>query len=247
MSDISQQGTNFIRDLGEAARQNPVSAALIGMGVFWMLSGRGTAGHRASEMARRTRLDQVPDDAAGEALDAAGPASSSGVRSMRTGISSAAEQVQDGATEVFDTASRFGREQAETAYEYVRSVPETGMEMMQNARSNLTEIFRTQPLALGAVGLAIGAGIAAALPPTEVETDYLGETSGAFKERAQALVAEQATRTAAAAESAISAAAEEARNQGLTVEDAKFAASEISAKMGRVISAAEKKASEGAN
>jgi hypothetical protein len=118
--------------------------------------------------------------------------------------------------------------------------------MMQNARSNLTEIFRTRPLALGAVGLAIGAGIAAALPPTEVETDYLGETSDAFKERAQALVAEQATRTAAAAESAISAAAEEARNQGLTVEDAGFAASEISEKMGRVLSAAGKKASEGA-
>lgn len=158
MSDISEQGANFIRDLGEAARQNPVSAVLIGVGVFWMLSGRGTAGKRASEMTRRSGLHQSRDDA-GEALDAAGPALRSGGRSMRTGIGSAAEQVQDGATEAFDSASRFGREQAETAFEYVRSVPETGMEMMQNARTNLAEIFRTQPLALGAVGVAIGVEI----------------------------------------------------------------------------------------
>jgi hypothetical protein len=246
MSDISEHGANFIRDLGEAARQNPVSAVLIGVGVFWMLSGRGTAGKRASEVTRRSGLHQFRDDA-GEALDAAGPALRSRSKSMRTGIGSVAEQVHDGATEAFDSASRFGREQADTAYEYVRSVPETGMEMMQNACTNLAEIFRTQPLALGAIGVAIGAGIAAALPPTEVETDYLGETSDAFKEGAQALLAEQATRTAAAAESAIGAAAEEARNQGLTIEDAKFAAIETSAKVGRVLSAAGKKASKGGN
>jgi hypothetical protein len=126
--------------------------------------------------------------------------------------------------------------------EYAGSIP--GAEMMENARSNLAELFRTQPLALGAVGLAIGAGIAAALSSTEAETDYLGETSDAFKERAQALVAEQASRAAAAAESGISAAAEEVRNQGLTVEGTKSAASEMAAKLGRVVDAAGKKVSE---
>jgi hypothetical protein len=241
MSDISEQGANFIRDLGEAARQNPISAALIGMGVFWMLSGRGTAGERVREMARRSHLDRIPD-AAGDAFDAAGSTLKSGVESMRTSLSSAAERVQDGAAAVIDNQSRLGREQADMVSEYAGSIP--GSEMMENARSNLTELFRTQPLALGAVGLAIGAGIAAALPLTEVETDYLGETSDAFKERAQALVAEQASRAAAAAESGFSAAAEEARNQGLTVEGTKSAASEMAAKLGRVVDAAGKKVSE---
>jgi len=240
MSDISEQGANFIRDLGEAVRQNPISAALIGMGVFWMLSGRGTAGERVREMARRSQLDHLPD-AAGDAFDAAGSTLKSGVESMRSSLSSAAERVQDGAAAVLDNPSRPGREQADIS-EYAGSIP--GAEMMENARSNLAELFRTQPLALGAVGLAIGAGIAAALPSTEVETDYLGETSDAFKERAQALVAEQASRAAEAAERGISAAAEEARNQGLTVEGTKSAASEMSAKLGRVVDAAGKKVSE---
>jgi hypothetical protein len=240
MSDISEQGANFIRDLGEAVRQNPISAALIGMGVFWMLSGRGTAGERVREMARRSHLDHLPD-AAGDAFDAAGSTLKSGVESMRSSLSSAAERVQDGAAAVLDNPSRPGPEQADIS-EYAGSIP--GAEMMENARSNLAELFRTQPLALGAVGLAIGAGIAAALPSTEVETDYLGETSDAFKERAQALVAEQASRAAEAAERGISAAAEEARNQGLTVEGTKSAASEMSAKLGRVVDAAGKKVSE---
>jgi len=241
MSDISEQGANFIRDLGEAVRQNPISAALIGMGVFWMLSGRGTAGERVREMARRSHLDHLPD-AAGDAFDAAGSTLKSGVESMRSSLSSAAERVQDGAAAVLDNPSRPGREQADMVSEYAGSIP--GAEMMENARSNLAELFRTQPLALGAVGLAIGAGIAAALPSTEAETDYLGETSDAFKERAQALVAEQASRAAEAAERGISAAAEEARNQGLTVEGTKSAASEMSAKLGRVVDAAGKKVSE---
>jgi hypothetical protein len=241
MSDISEQGANFIRDLGEAVRQNPISAALIGMGVFWMLSGRGTAGERVREMARRSHLDRIPD-AAGDAFDAAGSTLKSGVESMRSSLSSAAERVQDSAAAVLDNRSRPGREQADMVSEYARSVP--GAEMMENARSNLAELFRTQPLALGAVGLAIGAGIAAALPSTELEIDYLGETSDAFKERAQALVAEQASRAAAAAESGVNAAAEEARNQGLTVEGTKSAASEMAAKLGRVLDAAGKKVSE---
>ena len=40
MSDISEQTTNFIHDLGDAARRNPLSTALIGMGVVWLFGGR---------------------------------------------------------------------------------------------------------------------------------------------------------------------------------------------------------------
>ena len=32
MTDVAERGSDFIKDLGDAARRNPVSAALIGMG-----------------------------------------------------------------------------------------------------------------------------------------------------------------------------------------------------------------------
>jgi hypothetical protein len=51
MSDISQKTSGFVRDLGEAARQNPLSAALIGMGVLWLFTSGRTV-ERAGEFAR---------------------------------------------------------------------------------------------------------------------------------------------------------------------------------------------------
>ena len=42
MNDISEKATGFVHDLGEAARQNPMSAALIGMGVLWLFSNGRT-------------------------------------------------------------------------------------------------------------------------------------------------------------------------------------------------------------
>ena len=116
--------------------------------------------------------------------------------------------------------------------------------MFETARSNLTELFKAPPLALGAVGLAIGAGIAATLPPTEVEAAYLGETSDTVKAKAAEIAAEQTDRATKVAEGVMGAVTEEARKQGLTLEGAKSAAGEISAKLGRVVDAAGKGSSD---
>jgi hypothetical protein len=214
MSDISEQATSFVHELGHAARRNPVSTALIGMGIAWLFSGRAGA---ASEAVRRTRLDQLPDAAAG-AFDAAGSA-----------VKSAVGRVGE-----------IGRDRAAVVSDYAKSIPETGSELMDNARDNLKQLFRTQPLALGAIGVAIGAGIAAAFPATELESEYLGETSDAVKEKAQEYASEATSQVMEVAGTAITAATDEAARQGLTVEGAKSAASELSTKVGRVVDAAGK-------
>jgi hypothetical protein len=116
--------------------------------------------------------------------------------------------------------------------------------MFDTVRSNLSELFEAQPLALGAIGLAIGAGIAAALPPSEVEAAYLGETSDTVKAKAAEFAAEQTARATMVAQDVMGAVTDEARKQGLTVEGAKSAAGDISAKVGRVVDAAGKGISE---
>ena len=241
MNEVSEKTTDFVRELGDAVRRNPVSAALIGMGVMWMFSGR-IAGLSA-EAARRAQLDRIPD-AAGDAFDAAGSMMRSGARAMGDSVSSAAGTVQNTAAAVVDRATQFGREQADTVTEYARQLPGYGSEMLGEARSSLAELFRAQPLALGAIGLAIGAGIAAAMPATELEAEYLGETADAVKEKARQFASEQASRATTVAESAVSAATAEARNQGLTLDGVKSAAGEISEKIGRVAGAAQKGISE---
>lgn len=216
MSDITEQANSFIHDLGDAARRNPISTALIGMGIAWLFSS-GRAAGAASEVVRRSRIDQLPEAASG-AFDAASSAVKSAV----------------------ETVGEFGRGQADVVSDYARSLPATGSDLMGNARDNLKELFRTQPLALGAIGLAIGAGIAAALPATELEAEYLGETSDAVKEKAQEFASEQTSRAMEIADTVMTAATEEAARQGLTVEGAKSAAGELSSKVGRIVDAAGK-------
>jgi hypothetical protein len=240
MTNITEQGSDFLHDLGEAARRNPVSAVLIGVGALWMFTGGGRAAFGAAgEVALRTRLDRLPD-VAGDGFDAAGSALKSGWNSAGNAVSSAADKMQSGAASVRDRAARFGREQADTLSGYVKSAPDSGAELIGSVRSNLTELFRAQPLALGAVGLAIGAGIAAALPSTEAEAEYFGETSDAFKEQAKEFASEQTARAKTIADSVVGAVSEEARNQGLTIEGAKSAAGDMSSKVKRVLDAAGK-------
>ena len=92
----------------------------------------------------------------------------------------------------------------------------------------------------------IGAGIAAALPLTETETEHLGEAGDALKERAQEFAGEQTERAKEMAERVARAATDEAREQKLTPEDIKSQATAMTEKVGRVVDASKEGASEGA-
>ena len=241
MSEISEKTSGFVRDLGEAARQNPLSAALIGMGVLWLFTGSRTA-ERAGEFVRDSGFDRIPD-AANDAFEAARSTFSAGADANGDRMTSVKDALRDSGVGVLENANRLGRDYAGTASEYVNSMPGAG-EVLETVRSNLADVFRAQPLALGAIGLAIGAGIAAALPPSELEADYLGETSDNVKAKAADFAVEQTSRATTKAEGVLSAVTEEARRQGLTVENAKSAVGDISAKVGRVADAAGKGISE---
>jgi len=184
-------------------------------------------------LVRNTGIDRIPD-AAGNAFDAA----RSSLRAGAGAVGDFVTSTKDGATEAFNSGTRYGRDYADSAPEIGTGLSGTGAEMFDNLRANLADVFRAQPLALGAVGIAIGAGIAAALPRTEIEADYLGETSDAMKAKATEFAAEQADRVTEVAGNVVEAVTDEARKQGLTLEGAKSAASDISAKVGRVVDAA---------
>jgi hypothetical protein len=238
MSDVSEKASDFVRDLGDAARKNPISAALIGMGVVWLFTGGRTA-ERVGDLVRGAGFDRIPD-AAGNALDAARSTLRSGSESVGKGVSSATETLRDAGAAGLDRVARTSSEVADTAYGYAQNIPDAGGALFNTARENLSELFRAQPLALGAVGLAIGAGIAAALPATDLEAEYFGEASDNFKEQAADFASEQVSRATAVAEEVVTAVSDEARNQGLTVDAAKSAIADIPGKLGRVVDAAEK-------
>ena len=236
--NVSENRSDFIQDLGNAVRKNPLSAALIGMGVLWLFTGgKPLAG--AGNLVRNAGFDRIPD-AASDAFDAARSTLRTGSEAVSQRVASAKNSVSDSATNVLDSAARYGRDYADSASEYMSSVPETSAEMFDAVRSNLSEVFRAQPLALGVIGIAIGAGIAAALPATEVEADYLGEASANVRTKAAEFATEQADRLTAVAGNVAEAVADEARKQGLTMEGAKSAAGDLSEKVGRIVDTAQK-------
>jgi hypothetical protein len=215
MNHRTESGSSFVEDLRDAAARNPVSAALIGMGVLWMLTGaKSPAG--AGNAFRR----------AGEALD-----------NVRSGLKESTGSATDVAASTLNAVRERGATTLDNVADYGRGMPEPGA-VFDTARDGLSELFRAQPLALGAIGLAIGAGIAAALPKTGVEDAYLGEVSRTVKKQAAEIAGQQVNKATALASDVVEAASAEARKQGLTPDGAKAAVDDITERVGRVVDAA---------
>jgi hypothetical protein len=219
MNEKTEIGSSFVSDLRDAATSNPVSAALIGMGVLWLLTGAKSPA-AVGDVLRSTGLDRIPD-----ALD-----------DVRSGLKEKAGSVADAAASTLDAVRERGASGIDNVVDYGRGLAEPAA-AFDTARNGLTELFRAQPLALGAIGLAIGAGIAAALPKTEVEDAYLGQVSQTVKTQAAEIAGQQIEKATALASDVVDAASAEARKQGLTPDGAKAAVGDITGRVGRVVDA----------
>jgi hypothetical protein len=210
----------FIDNLVGAARRNPISAALIGMGVVWLFAGK--SGVRVGDLWRNSGIDRIPD------------VTRDTLSSVTSGASEGARAVSNAAGASFSAVRETAADVVSKAADLVPSLPSPA-NVFGSTRDNLSELFKAQPLALGAIGLAIGAGIAAALPVTDVENEYLGEASASLRTRTVDMAGEQVEKVATRV---VHAATEEARKQGLTPEGVKSAAGELAGRVGRVIGAA---------
>jgi hypothetical protein len=195
--------SDFISGLTEAARANPLAAALIGGGALWLLVGN----QRLKDMAG-TMMDtaqpladiDVPDvrpkaaslsEKARDTGAAMAEQSGSAAQSIKEGISSAAGTMKDG---IATTVGQAG--------DMVRAVPNPVPSMKKGygqAQSALSELLDKQPLVLGAVGVAIGAAVAGAFPLSTVENQWAGPSSDDVKAEVHAratAVSEHARRSA---------------------------------------------------
>ena len=237
-------GADFMRNLGQQVKTNPLPVTLIGAGIAWLMmsSARGNA----LPYARRVRpydgsdvgaagsgMGQGVKDAAGSMSDAmrgAADTVSGGVRSAGSGLSSAASSVSQAASQAGSTISD-AASSASGAVSQAASAMQRGAHDVHDAMSSvgsrvadsgytagasIVHAFRDQPLLFGAVGLAIGAAIGAALPRTQTEDQYVGPASDSVKEQAQEVASEQYAHMREAADNTIEKVKSEAERQGLT-------------------------------
>jgi hypothetical protein len=104
------------------------------------------------------------------------------------------------------------------------------------ARQRLAGLMDRQPLALGAIGLGVGAAMASAIGVTKVESDLMGETSAKVQDKARKLAASAGDHAATTVDRVASAVADEARTQGFTPDAVKQSASELAERVGRIAS-----------
>src|SRR4029077_7359192 len=118
--------------------------------------------------------------------------------SVASATNSAADTIREAGSAGIETATRMGSE-------YAKRLPDPAI-VLDNVRGNLTDLFKAQPLALGAIGLAIGAGIAASSPNTDVEKSYLGEPGETVRGRSAAIAGHQLDKAATVALDVVDAA-----------------------------------------
>jgi hypothetical protein len=237
---------DFVSGLQDAVRQNPVSAALIGMGVLWMFTGGAkitVAAALLSPAARATATGigsglESTANAAGTVGEGLRSTTSRVAETVRETVADVATTVGNTAAQAYDSARGAAGDRASEIKDYLRDGTGTATSMAGTLQSNLKDTFERQPLLLGAIGLAIGAGMAAAVPPTQLETEYAGDAAQKLTAQAKDLASAQVERVAAAAERTLEAVKDEAAAQGLTPQAAKEGIAVVGEKMKSVAKAA---------
>jgi ElaB/YqjD/DUF883 family membrane-anchored ribosome-binding protein/predicted RNase H-like HicB family nuclease len=231
----------------ETIKDNPVPAALVGIGLGWLaMKGpdrpsynypyyrdqygqehyRPELGHRrerymSDEMryGRGGRMDDMRHRAEGT------------VRDVRDTAEEALDNVRESAREVGEQAREMGRQAKERVEEFTHDArdrvdhlryeareraEEWGDEIQYRAR-DASERARTtyysNPLAVAAAAVGLGLVIGLAVPETEAEHRWMGETRDELMERAKEATQETVERVQRVAEEAGRAASEEAEEQ----------------------------------
>jgi hypothetical protein len=76
-------------------------------------------------------------------------------------------------------------------YEGARETPKKVSDTVVHAKDNLMSLVSDQPLVAGALGLAVGALVAAVLPKTEAEDQLMGEAADTVKDKVGAMAADE--------------------------------------------------------
>jgi ElaB/YqjD/DUF883 family membrane-anchored ribosome-binding protein len=201
--------------LMETIRENPIPAALVGIGLGWLFMNRQSAPdqryNRYSDQARYYREGQ-PDYGTRQGYTGrmSAYADSYGSRSADQGQSSARgtlHRVQETASNVVnrtqDTVGAIADRTQETVENVVNQAQETAGNVAsqtqeavgyiadqaqyqaQRVEDRFQHLLYENPLAVGAVALAIGTAVGFSLPQTQRENELLGEARDTLIDRAQ--------------------------------------------------------------
>lgn len=222
-NNIGAGRLTFVNDLNGAIRDNPIAAGLIGLGVAWMCFGglKGTSLAAKLPRVAHTALGAVGEaaESLGEGMSATRAGAGTVARRAGAALASGAEEagtiIREAVTSGYDAiAGKKARDASEKPRHPAKASP--GVHYATSLQKTIGDAIERQPLLLGALGLAVGVGIASAFPPTEIEKEVLGSQSSATTERVKALATEAVEAAKSRAKDVLEEVTKEAETQGLT-------------------------------
>ena len=201
MSANNESLSSFGQDLIKAAQDNPIPAALIGMGVLWWFSGGSQTSLSGANLAATD----------GSALQGVSRVASRIAKSGKSAIAAASDAATDAGAGLADASSRAHA----SAGDGISSAAETAQRYGFAMQRDLADLLERRPLALGAIGLCLGIVAATAFPVTEAENEMFGATSDSLREQAKTMVSDGADAASDFADSVAQAAGRE----GVTAND----------------------------
>jgi len=240
VSDSAYETRDGIMD---TVRHNPIPAALVGIGLGWLWMNRRSAsprrmnGYYANEAYRYGRYEPGTYYPGGyPAYSGSYPASQSHDGGNRvTQMAGRAQQAVGNMTDqvgetagsiagtVGETAGNVADQVGQAASNLAATTQETAGNLVsgaqyqaQRAEDRFGRALQDNPLAVGAVALALGAAVGLALPLTERENQLMGEARDTLVERAQEFAQDTMGKVQHVAAEAQQTVQQEARSQGLT-------------------------------
>lgn len=210
--------------LAETIRENPIPAAMVGIGLGWLFMNRrrGDDGHRArgaSDAYRQPRIDAYDTGAYGGAYGGAyDPRYAAGTGGYAGAYAAGGYQSHDPGA-----AERVRERASETAHDVAERTQHAAHAVAQQTRLQARRVedrFDEQPLVVGAATLALGLAAGLALPASDREVRLMGDARDRLVDRVKDVAEEAADKVqhvaARVMDEAQDTAREAARDEGLT-------------------------------
>lgn len=159
-------GGEFFSNLSNTVKANPVPTVLTSIGLIWMMAGQNRQPHSNVTTTGYAGSTSSTGPSMGEKLSA----KTQGLKQQGAGMKEKASQMSNSVSESLGNARTRASDSTRQASQKLRGGAD-------RARGGFNQLLQEQPLALGAIGIALGALMAAAVPPTRREDEMLGEHS----------------------------------------------------------------------
>ena len=204
---MREAGVNASRSFIDKVRDNPIPAAMVGVGMFLLMRDSGPKGDGYD-------VEFIPErtgwDAAGTPYSSVSEYRDLDFENGREGrVSEAKEKVQHAVSAAREATS----EKLDSAVDRARQLRLQARMRMSRARYQSRDVLSENPLIAGLAALAAGAILGALIPETEKEHELMGETRDRLAGRAKEAAREGVSRAKDVAAAATSAATEAAKSE----------------------------------